>query len=77
MQNVDAKAALNSSLGKENGTFTVACITALADEGTVKALKEIRLKAEDFEVKTIIGQGHFGEVCPHTHTVCCHPLAAI
>jgi hypothetical protein len=28
----------------------------------VKALKELRLTADDFEVKGIIGRGHFGEV---------------
>ena len=32
------------------------------DEGTVSALKELRLSADDFEVKSIIGRGHFGEV---------------
>ena len=32
------------------------------DEGAVRALKELRLTAGDFEVKGIIGRGHFGEV---------------
>ena len=32
------------------------------DEDAVKALKELRLTADDFEVKGIIGRGHFGEV---------------
>ena len=43
----------------------------------MRALKELRLTADDFEVKGIIGRGHFGEVVneatsitlsvPHTH----------
>ena len=32
------------------------------DEDAVKALKELRLTANDFEAKGIIGRGHFGEV---------------
>ena len=32
------------------------------DEDAVKAIKELRLTADDFEVKGIIGRGHFGEV---------------
>ena len=33
-----------------------------ADQDAVKALKKLRLTADDFEVKGIIGRGHFGEV---------------
>ena len=33
------------------------------DEATVSSLKNLRLTADDFEVKSIIGRGHFGEVC--------------
>jgi len=29
----------------------------------VSSLKDLRLTADDFEVKSIIGRGHFGEVC--------------
>ncbi len=32
------------------------------DECTVSALKKLQVSAEDFEVKTTIGRGHFGEV---------------
>ena len=39
--------------------FTV-CLHS--DEGAVRALNELRLTAGDFEVKGIIGRGHFGEV---------------
>ena len=44
------------------------------DEGTVSALKELRLSADDFEVKSIIGRGHFGEVSRVTNLciVCIH-----
>lgn len=45
---------------------------ACADEGTVRELSELRLSPEDFEVQSVIGQGHFGEVreatCAHGHT---------
>ena len=37
------------------------------DEGAVRALKELRLTAGDFEVKGIIGRGHFGEVGKTLH----------
>ena len=33
-----------------------------ADEDAVKALKGLRLTVNDFDVKGVIGQGHFGEV---------------
>lgn len=32
------------------------------DESTVKELRKIRMKMADFEVKDVIGRGHFGEV---------------
>lgn len=32
------------------------------DESTVSALNAIRVCADDFEMKSIIGRGHFGEV---------------
>ena len=41
------------------------------DEGTVSVLKELRLSADDFEVKSIIGRGHFGEVSQVTN-LCIH-----
>ena len=42
----------------------------MLDEDAVKALKELRLTADDFEVKGIIGRGHFGEVVMNSHL--CH-----
>ena len=36
--------------------------TKLADKGTVKALRQLLVTASDFEVRGIIGRGHFGEV---------------
>ena len=42
-----------------NCTFTTVCCI---DKESVKALKELRLTADDFEMKGIIGRGHFGEV---------------
>ena len=39
----------------------------MLDEDAVKALKELRLTADDFEVKGIIGRGHFGEVAMNSH----------
>ena len=48
----------------------------IVDEGAVKALKQLRLTADDFEVKGIIGRGHFGEVMdsPLSHK-CAHQCA--
>ena len=37
-------------------------VHAYVDGEAVKALKELRLTVDDFEVKGIIGRGHFGEV---------------
>ena len=34
----------------------------LSDSSTVKDLKKLRISLNDFEVKNIIGRGHFGEV---------------
>ena len=34
----------------------------LADDEVVKVLKKLRPCADDFEMKGIIGRGHFGEV---------------
>ncbi len=38
------------------------CELLPSDGDTVKSLQELRLSADDFEVKTVIGRGHFGEV---------------
>ena len=35
-------------------------------ECTVSALNQLRVCADDFEVKATIGRGHFGEVTPFT-----------
>ena len=32
------------------------------DSGTVAEVKRLRIRASDFEVKDVIGRGHFGEV---------------
>ena len=42
--------------------------TVVLDEDSVEAVKQLRLAADDFEVKSIIGRGHFGEVCVRTRT---------
>lgn len=43
------------------------------DAGTISEVRRLRIKASDFEVKDVIGRGHFGEVQvvreKHTETV--------
>ena len=51
----------------ENFNFLLMCTVPVpvhtdSDEEAVKALKVLRLTADDFEVKGVIGRGHFGEV---------------
>ena len=37
-------------------------IDFLTDAGTIAELKRLRISINDFEVKKVIGRGHFGEV---------------
>ncbi len=35
---------------------------SVLDDKTISTLKKLRINADDFEVRCIIGRGHFGEV---------------
>lgn len=49
-------------------TCTCLCVCCLCSDGeAVESLNELRLTAEDFTVKAIIGRGHFGEVSIRVH----------
>lgn len=40
----------------------MATLSIFLDEHTVSALDKLRVSQEDFEMKSTIGRGHFGEV---------------